>query len=144
MYLVDQSKYICKTIASCINLQLLIPFFVKSILPDIHHRITYMYINFEQNRVNIDQSKPCTQMCLQEISQVALICNYQYYFFFDRQLQIYIIVKLTCMSMFIKIGYSRPVKTVHTNLFAQIANYINLQLAIKIVKTHALLTYTNP
>ena len=33
------------------NLQFPIPFFVKSIILDMHHRITYMYINFQQNRV---------------------------------------------------------------------------------------------
>ena len=29
----------------------------KLIIPDMHHRIAYMYINFQQNRVSIDQSK---------------------------------------------------------------------------------------
>ena len=52
IYLVDQSKlcaqkYLDKG-ARCTNLQLPI-FFVKSIMPDIHHRITYMYVNFQQN-----------------------------------------------------------------------------------------------
>ena len=27
-------------------------FFFKSIISDMHHRITYIYINFEQNRVS--------------------------------------------------------------------------------------------
>ena len=27
-------------------------FFVKSIISDIHHRITYMYTNFQQNGVS--------------------------------------------------------------------------------------------
>ena len=39
-------------IASCINLQLSILIFKKSILLDINHHKTYMYINFQQNRVN--------------------------------------------------------------------------------------------
>ena len=55
MYAVNQSKqcaqiYLQK-IACCLKLQLLILFFVKSIISDMHHRITYMYINFQQNRV---------------------------------------------------------------------------------------------
>ena len=56
----------------------------------MHHRKTYMYINFQQKWV------------------------------------------------------SRSVKTVHTNLFAKIANCINLQLAIRILKNHALRTCTTP
>ena len=41
-----------KKIASCINLQLpIVIFFKKLTLSDMHHRKTYMYINFQQNRV---------------------------------------------------------------------------------------------
>ena len=36
--------------ASCINLQLPIVILKKSIISDIRHRITYMYINFQQNK----------------------------------------------------------------------------------------------
>ena len=39
-------------IASCINLQLPTVKFKKSILLDMHHHITYMYINFQQNQAN--------------------------------------------------------------------------------------------
>ena len=38
--------------ACCINLQLPILFFVKSIISCMHHRITLMYINFQQNWVS--------------------------------------------------------------------------------------------
>ena len=53
---VDQSKpcvqiYMQKN-ACCINLQLPILFFVNSIISDMHHRITYMYLNFQQNWVS--------------------------------------------------------------------------------------------
>ena len=41
-----------KKIASCINVQLPITFFEKSTISDMHHRKTYMHINFQQNRVN--------------------------------------------------------------------------------------------
>ena len=39
---------------------------------------------------------------------------------------------------------SRSVKTVHTSLFAKIANCINVQLAIRISKNHAFSTCTTP
>ena len=56
MYLVDQSKPCAQInlqkIACCINFQLPIQFFVKSITSDMHHRITYMYINIQQNWVS--------------------------------------------------------------------------------------------
>ena len=56
MYVVDQSKecphiYFPKN-ACCLNLQLPILFFVKSIISDMHHRITYMSINVPQNPVS--------------------------------------------------------------------------------------------
>ena len=41
-----------KKIASCINLQLPIVMFKKSTLSNMHHRKTYMYINFLQNRIS--------------------------------------------------------------------------------------------
>ena len=54
--LVDQSKHahqcICKKIAICINLQLPLVIFFKSIISDTHHRKRYMYINFQQNRIS--------------------------------------------------------------------------------------------
>ena len=58
MYHVDQSIKLCAQIylqkmECCINLQLYqYCFFVKSIISDMHHHKTYMYINFQQNRVN--------------------------------------------------------------------------------------------
>ena len=57
MYVVDQSKecpqiYLPKKmlVAKICNYQYY--FFVKSIISDMHHRITYMSINFQQNRVS--------------------------------------------------------------------------------------------
>ena len=41
-----------KKIASCVNLQLPIESFKKSTLSDMHHRKTYLYNNFQQNRVS--------------------------------------------------------------------------------------------
>ena len=38
------------------------------IISDMHHRKTYIYLDFQQTRVDIDQSKPCTQIYLQNIN----------------------------------------------------------------------------
>ena len=99
-----------------------------------------MYINFYQNQVSIDQSKPCTQSYLQKI--VSCI---------NMQLAIRISKTKLFSDMHHRITYlyinfqqnwvSRSVKTVHTSLFA---NCINLQLAIKILKNHTFRTCTTP
>ena len=63
-------------IVCCINLQLPTTYFLKVSISDMHHRITYMYINFQQN------------------------------------------------------WSSRPVKTVHTNIFAKYCTLHKLTTAI--------------
>ena len=73
MYLVDQSKpwaqiYLQKN-ACCINLQLPIVFFVNLIISDMHHRIAYMYINYQQNQVSRSVKTLHTNL-------FAKICNY--------------------------------------------------------------------
>ena len=75
MYVVDQSKqcaqiYLPKN-ACCLKLQLLILFFVKSIISDMHHRIRYMYINFQQNQVGRSVKTVHTNLFAQYISQVV-------------------------------------------------------------------------
>ena len=40
----------------------------KSILSEIHHRKTYMYINFFIKIGLVDQLKPCTQIYLQKLA----------------------------------------------------------------------------
>ena len=54
-YVVDQSKQCAQiylqTIACCL-LQLPILYSVESIISDMHHRITYMYINIHPSRVS--------------------------------------------------------------------------------------------
>ena len=91
MYVVDQSKqcaqiYLQK-IACCLKLQLLILFFVKFIISDMHHRITYMYINFQQNWV-CRSVKPCTQSYLHNIASCI-----------DLQLSIVIWKKIIILDM---------------------------------------------
>ena len=69
--LVDQSKpciliYLQK-MANCITLQLPIVILIKSILLDMHHHKTYMYINFQQNLVS-RPSKPRTNLFAKKIA----------------------------------------------------------------------------
>ena len=45
-----QKQIYLQIIAICISLQLRIVILKKIIVSDMHHRITYMYINFQQNR----------------------------------------------------------------------------------------------
>ena len=45
--------------------------FVKSIISDMHHRITYMYINFQQNQVCRSVKTVHTNLFAQYISQVV-------------------------------------------------------------------------
>ena len=75
MYVVDQSKQ-CAQIylqkfACCLKLQLLMLFFVKSIISDMYHRITYMYINFQQDRVGRSVKTVHTNLFALYISQAA-------------------------------------------------------------------------
>ena len=50
-------------IASCINLQLTMVIFKLSTLSDMHHRKTYMYVNFQQNRVNCIKNRAHKFIC---------------------------------------------------------------------------------
>ena len=62
MYIHFQQNWVCRSvkpctqiylhnIAICLDLQLPIVFFFKSIILGMHHHKTYMCINFQQNRV---------------------------------------------------------------------------------------------
>ena len=80
MYVVDQSKqcaqiYLQK-IACCLKLQLLMLFFVKSIISDMHHRISYMYINFQQNQVSKSVKTVHTNLCAKNCQLHTFVtCN---------------------------------------------------------------------
>ena len=86
-------------IASRINLQLPIVILWKAIILDMHHRITYMYINFQQNRTSRSVKNRAYEIYLQKIASCI-----------NLQLPIVILKK--------SIMVSRSVKTVHTYLFA--------------------------
>ena len=99
-----------------------------------------MYINFYQNRVRIDQSKPCTQSYLQKNRKLHKYATYNSNF--ETKLLSDMHHRITYLYInFQQNRVSRSVKTVHTSLFA---NCINLQLAIRILKNHAFRTCTTP
>ena len=66
-------------------LQLPVVILKKSSISDMQHRKTYNYFNFQQNWVSIDQSKPCTQMYLQQDAREAMrvvnFCTYKTYLY---------------------------------------------------------------
>ena len=102
-----------------------------------------MYINFQQNRANRSVITVHTSVFAKK-SQVAWICNYQYIFFLNRHFQTCIIVKLTCISIFSKIGLVDQSKTCTQIYLQKFLNCNNLQLAIRILKNHAYRTCTTP
>ena len=82
-----------------------------------------MYTNFQQNRVSINQSKPCTQSNLQKNRKLHKYATYKSNFetklFSDMHHRItYIIIN------FQQDRVSRSVKTVHTNLFTKICKLL--------------------
>ena len=124
MYVVDQSKqcaqiYLPKN-TCCLKLQLLILYFVKSLISDMHYRITYMYINFQQNQV-VDQSKPCTLIYLHNIYRKLYKLATTNGNFFKKLITPDLCPRKTYTYInFQQNRVSRSVKTVHTNLFAKI------------------------
>ena len=104
--LVDQSKpcsqvYLQKY-ASCINLQLPILILKKSIISDMRHRATYMYINFQQNQNSKSMKTVLTKLFAKNASCINL--QLPIVFFLNRLFQTWIIVKRTCILIFSKIG----------------------------------------
>ena len=64
----------------------------------MHHRLTYMYINFQQN-----------------LASRAVKTNFEK----NRLFETCVIVTRTCISIINKIGFGRSVKSAHNNLFAK-------------------------
>ena len=109
----------------------------------MHHHKTYMYINFQQNRVKTQVITVLTSIFAKnrKLHKFATTNNN---FFENRLFQTCIIVKRTCISVFSKIGLvdqSKPCTQVYLQKFA---NCINLPLAIRISKNHAFRTCTTP
>ena len=104
--------------ASCINLQLPIIILKKSVLLDMHHHNTYMYINFEQNQEKTQVMTARTIFCSQKNRKLHKFAST--IFFFNRLFQTCIIVKSTCISIFSKIGLEDQSKPC-TQIYLQIA-----------------------
>ena len=127
---------------SCINLQLPIAIWKKSILLDMHHHETYMYINFQKNRVNRSVITVHTNVFPKIASFINLqrpIINFK-----NRLFQTCIIVKRTCISIFRKIGLVDQSKPCTQIYLQKNANCINLQLAIRISKKSRLSDMHHP
>ena len=92
-----------------------------------------MYINFHQNRVSIDQSKPCIQSYLKKNRKLHKYATY------NSNFEIKLLSDMHHRITYLYINFqqnrvSRSVKTVHTNLFAKNCKLMqlatcNLQLA---------------
>ena len=105
---VDQSKactliYLQK-IASYINLQLPIVIFKELIMSDMHRGKSYMYVNFQQNRVNRSISHNRAYKFIRK--KIASCINLQIpiQILKNPSFQTCIIVKCTRISIFSKIG----------------------------------------
>ena len=117
--------------ASCINLQLPIVILKKSIVSDIRHRITYMYINFQQNR-----ESRSVKTVLINLFAIKTQVNLQLPILFFKKIDSFRYAS-SIKHMYINFQQNRVsiyVKTVHTNLFAKIASCINMQQPIVIIK----------
>ena len=114
---IDQSKPCTQiylhNIASCINLQLPIVILKESIFLGMHHHKTYMYINFQQNRVKTHVMTVLTSLF--KLHKLATTNN----IFFKSTLSDMHHRKTYLHINFQQNRVSRSVKTVHTNLFAK-------------------------
>ena len=101
---------------SCINLQLPIVIVNKSIILDMHHHKTYMYINFQQNRVITSVITVHTNVFAKnrKLHKFATINSN----FINLNLSDMHHHKTYMYINFNQYRVSRSVKTMHTNLFA--------------------------
>ena len=119
-----------KKTATCVNLQLPIVILKKSILLDIYHHKTYMYINFQQNWVNKSVITVHTNLFAKKIAS-CINLQLPIVFFKNRPFQTCIIVKRTCISIFNKIGLVDQSKLCTQIYLQKFANCINLQLIFR-------------
>ena len=109
----------------------------------MHHHITYMNINFQQNQANRSVTTVHTNVFAKKIAS-CMNLQLPIKVFKNRIFQTCIIVKRTCISIFSQIrlvDQSKPCTQIYLQKFA---NCINLQLAIRISKNHAFRTCTTP
>ena len=127
---------------SCINLQLLIVTFIKSIISYMRQCKTYMYNNLQRNRVN--RSVITVHTCLfTKKSQKKL---HKFATTNSNYLKKSTLSDMHHRKRYMHINFqqnrvSKSAKTVHTNLMAKSCK---LQLAIRISKNHVFRTCTTP
>ena len=105
----------------------------------MHHRITYMYINFQQTWV--DQSKPCAQIYLPKNCKLHKFATILI-ILFQKSITSDMHPHKTYMYInFQQNRICRSVITVHPNVLAKkIASFINLQLPIEDFKNRLIQT----
>ena len=101
----------------------------------MHHHVTYMYINFQQNRANRSAITVHTNVFVKnrKLHEFATAS----YFFKKRLFQTCIIVKRTCISIFSQIGLvdqSKPCTQI----------YLQNNLQLEFQKNNAFRTCTTP
>ena len=99
----------------------------------MHHCITYMYINFQQNWVSRSVKTVHTNIFAKKNTS-CIICKYTNSIFLNQLLQTCIIIKRTCISIVSNIDFVDQSKTCTQIYLQKIAICINLQLPIVILK----------
>ena len=91
----------------------------------MHHRITYMCINFQQNWV----SRPVKIVCTNIFANICKLHKFATIpiIFFNQLLQACIIKKRTCISIVSKIGFVEQSKPCTQIYLQKIASCLNLQ-----------------
>ena len=131
---VDQSKPCTQiylhNIASCINLQLPIVILKKKqFFLDMHHHKTYMYINFQQNRIKTQVITVLTSIFAKNRKLHKFATTSNHFFKIDSFRQASS-EKRTCISIFSKIGLVDRSKPCTQIYLQKTASCINLQLPI--------------
>ena len=112
--------------------------FFKPITSDMHHHKTYLFINFQQNRVCIDQSKRARKfICKKNASCINLQLPIVIYK--NRLFKTCIIIKRTCISIFSKLGLVDQSKPCTQIYLQKVASCLNLPLPIVILKKSIIL-----
>ena len=114
--------------ASCINLQLPIVILKNSTLLDMHHRITSMYIKFQQNRVSRSVKTVLTSIFakIRKLHKFATTnSNFEKMDYFK-----HVSLYTTCISIFKKMGFVDQPKQFTQVYLQKYESCINLQLPI--------------
>ena len=108
----------------------------------MHNRLTYMYINFQQNRVSRSLKSVHTNLFEKN-------CKLHKFATTNSNFAKLIISDMNHRITYMYVNFQhnrvgRQIKTVHTKLLQNNVSCINLQLATRILKNHAFRTCTTP